>query len=138
MIHMMTLFAFHSKIDLKILAKGDLDVCDHHTIEDIGITLGEAFKKAIGDKRGINRYGTFYVPMDETLAMVSLDISNRPFVVFECDFKREMVGEMATEMVVEFFRAFAFNAGITLHLKVLYGEMITIKLKHFLKLLDER
>lgn len=120
--HMLTLFSFHSKTDLKVIAKGDLEVCDHHTIEDIGITLGEAFKEAIGDKRGINRYGTFYVPMDETLALVSLDISNRPFVVFDCDFKREMVGEMATEMVVEFFRAFAFNAGITLHLKVLYGE----------------
>lgn len=120
--HMLTLFAFHSKIDLKVIAKGDLEVCDHHTIEDIGITLGQAFKEAIGDKNGINRYGTFYVPMDETLALVSLDISNRPFVVFDCDFKREMVGEMATEMVVEFFRAFAFNAGITLHLKVLYGE----------------
>ena len=120
--HMLTLFAFHSKTDLKITANGDLKVCDHHTIEDIGITLGEAFKEAIGDKKGINRYGTFYIPMDETLAMVSLDISNRPFVVFDCDFKREMVGEMATEMVVEFFRAFAFNAGITLHLKVLYGE----------------
>lgn len=120
--HMLTLFAFHSKTDLKVIAKGDLEVCDHHTIEDIGITLGEAFKEAIGNKRGINRYGTFYVPMDETLALVSLDISNRPFVVFDCDFKRETVGEMATEMVVEFFRAFAFNAGITLHLKVLYGE----------------
>lgn len=120
--HMLTLFAFHSKTDLKVIAKGDLEVCDHHTIEDIGITLGEAFKEAIGDKRGINRYGTFYVPMDETLALVSLDISNRPFVVFDCDFKREIVGEMSTEMVVEFFRAFAFNAGITLHLKVLYGE----------------
>lgn len=120
--HMLTLFAFHSKTDLKVTAKGDLEVCDHHTIEDIGIALGEAFKEAIGDKRGINRYGTFYVPMDETLALVSLDISNRPFVVFDCDFKREMVGQMATEMVVEFFRAFAFNAGITLHLKVLYGE----------------
>ena len=120
--HMLTLFAFHSKTDLKVIAKGDLEVCDHHTIEDIGITLGEAFKEAIGNKRGINRYGTFYVPMDETLALVSLDISNRPFVVFDCDFKREMVGEMATEMIVEFFRAFAFNAGITLHLKVLYGE----------------
>lgn len=120
--HMLTLFAFHSKIDLKVIAKGDLEVCDHHTIEDIGITLGEAFKEAIGDKKGINRYGTFYVPMDETLALASLDISNRPFVVFDCSFKREMVGEMATEMVVEFFRAFAFNAGITLHLKVLYGE----------------
>ncbi|MGM9935654.1 imidazoleglycerol-phosphate dehydratase HisB [uncultured Clostridium sp.] len=120
--HMLTLFAFHSKIDLKVIAKGDLEVCDHHTIEDIGITLGEAFKEAIGDKKGINRYGTFYVPMDETLALASLDISNRPFVVFDCSFKREVVGEMATEMVVEFFRAFAFNAGITLHMKVLYGE----------------
>ena len=120
--HMLTLFAFHSKIDLKVIAKGDLEVCDHHTIEDIGITLGEAFKEAIGDKKGINRYGTFYVPMDETLALASLDISNRPSVVFDCSFKREVVGEMATEMVVEFFRAFAFNAGITLHMKVLYGE----------------
>jgi len=120
--HMLTLFSFNSKIDLKVFAKGDSYVCDHHTIEDIGITLGEVFKEAIGDKVGINRYGTFYVPMDETLALVSLDISNRPFLVFDCDFKREKVGEMATEMVVEFFRAFAFNAGITLHLKVLYGE----------------
>lgn len=120
--HMLTLFSFHGKIDLNVKADGDLDVCDHHTIEDIGITLGEAFKDAIGDKKGINRYGTFYVPMDETLALVSLDISNRPFLVFDCDFKREMVGQMSTEMVVEFFRAFAFNAGITLHLKVLYGE----------------
>lgn len=120
--HMLNLFAFNGKMDLKVSAKGDLDVCDHHTIEDIGITLGEAFKEALGDKAGINRYGTFYVPMDETLALVSLDISNRPYLVFDCDFKREKVGEMSTEMVVEFFRAFAFNAGITLHLKVLYGE----------------
>lgn len=120
--HMLTLFSFHSKIDLKILADGDLYVCDHHTVEDIGITLGEAFKEAIGNKEGINRYGTFYIPMDETLALASLDISNRPFLVFDCNFNREKVGEMSTEMVVEFFRAFAFNAGITLHLKVLYGE----------------
>jgi len=120
--HMLNLFAFNSKVDLHVLAKGDLEVCDHHTIEDIGIALGEAFKEAIGDKSGINRYGTFYVPMDETLALVSLDISNRPFLVFDCEFKRERVGEMSTEMVVEFFRAFAFNAGITLHLKILYGE----------------
>ena len=120
--HMLTLFSFHSKIDLKILADGDLYVCDHHTVEDIGITLGEAFKEAIGNKEGINRYGTFYIPMDETLALASLDISNRPFLVFDCNFNREKVGEMSTEMVVEFFRAFALNAGITLHLKVLYGE----------------
>lgn len=120
--HMLTLFAFHGKMNLNIEAKGDLEVCDHHTVEDIGIALGEAFKEAIGDKNGINRYGTFYIPMDETLALVSIDISNRPYLVFDCDFKREKVGEMSTEMVVEFFRAFAFNAGVTLHLKVLYGE----------------
>lgn len=120
--HMLTLFAFHGKMDLNIKAKGDLNVCDHHTVEDIGIALGEAFKNAIGDKNGINRYGTFYIPMDETLALASIDISNRPYLVFDCDFKREKVGEMATEMVGEFFRAFAFNAGITLHLKVIYGE----------------
>lgn len=120
--HMLNLFAFHGKIDLEVKAKGDLYVCDHHTIEDIGIAMGQAFKEAIGDKNGINRYGTFYIPMDETLALASLDISNRPYLVFDCDFNREKVGEMATEMVVEFFRAFAFNAGITLHLKVLYGE----------------
>ena len=120
--HMLTLFAFHGKMDLNIKAKGDLNVCDHHTVEDVGIALGEAFKKSIGDKNGINRYGTFYIPMDETLALASIDISNRPYLVFDCDFKREKVGEMATEMVGEFFRAFAFNAGVTLHLKVIYGE----------------
>lgn len=120
--HMLTLFAFHGKIDLNIVSNGDLEVCDHHTIEDIGITLGEAFKEAIGNKEGINRYGTFYVPMDETLALASVDISGRPFLVFDCIFNREKVGEMSTEMAIEFFRAFAFNANITLHLKVLYGE----------------
>lgn len=120
--HMLNLFAFHGKLDLEVKAKGDLYVCDHHTIEDIGIVMGQAFKEAIGDKNGINRYGTFYIPMDETLALASLDISNRPYLVFDCDFNREKVGQMATEMVIEFFRAFAFNAGITLHLKVLYGE----------------
>ncbi len=120
--HMLNLFAFHGKMDLEVKADGDIYVCDHHTIEDIGIALGQVFKEAIGDKNGINRYGTFYIPMDETLAFASLDISNRPYLVFDCDFNREKVGEMSTEMVVEFFRAFAFNAGITLHLKVLYGE----------------
>lgn len=120
--HMLTLFAFHSKIDLNILSNGDLEICDHHTIEDIGITLGDAFRDAMGSKEGINRYGTFYIPMDETLALASLDISGRAFLIFDCNFKREKVGEMSTEMVVEFFRAFAFNAGVTLHLKILYGE----------------
>ena len=120
--HMLTLMAFHGKFDLTILAKGDLYVDDHHTIEDIGICLGEAFKNAIGDKIGIRRYSTVYIPMDEALSYSSVDISNRPYLVFDCDFKREKVGEMATEMVGEFFRAFAFNAGVTLHLKVIYGE----------------
>lgn len=120
--HMLNLFAFHGKLDLNIEAEGDLEVCDHHTIEDVGITLGQTFKEAIGDKNNINRYGTFYVPMDETLAFASIDISNRPYLVFDCNFNREKVGDMSTEMVIEFFRAFAFNAGVTLHLKVLYGE----------------
>ncbi|OOM74634.1 imidazoleglycerol-phosphate dehydratase [Clostridium puniceum] len=135
--HMLKLFAFNSKIDLNLIAKGDLEVCDHHTIEDIGITLGESFKEALGDKVGINRYGTFYIPMDETLALVSLDISNRPFLVFDCNFRREKVGEMATEMVVEFFRAFTFNAGITLHLKILYGENDHHKIEALFKALGK-
>ena len=120
--HMLTLLAFHSGIDLEVKAKGDLEVCDHHTVEDVGIVLGECFLKALGDKRGIKRYGTFFVPMDEALAQVSLDISGRSFLVFDCTFKRESIGNFSTEMTEEFLRSFAFNAGITLHTKVLYGE----------------
>ena len=113
--HMMTLLAFHGGMDLVLKAKGDLDVDDHHTIEDCGIVFGSAFKEALGDKSGIKRYGTFTVPMDEALATVSLDISNRPYLVFNCAFTRDQIGMMSTEMVEEFMRAFAFNAGITLH-----------------------
>lgn len=120
--HMLNLMAFHGGIDLDIKAKGDLEVCDHHLVEDVGISLGEAFRKALGDKRGIKRYGTFYIPMDESLAQVSLDISGRSFLVFECEFLRESIGGFSTEMVKEFFRAFAFNSGITLHGRILYGE----------------
>lgn len=120
--HMLNLFAFNSKIDIEVLAQGDLEVCDHHTVEDVGIALGQAILKALGDKKGINRYGTFFVPMDEALCQVSLDISGRSFLVFEGDFKRESIGNFSTEMVNEFFRAFAFNCGVTLHGKVLYGE----------------
>lgn len=120
--HMLTLMVFHSGIDLEVKAKGDLEVCDHHTVEDIGIALGSAFLQALGDKKGIKRYGTFFIPMDESLAQVSLDISGRSFLVFDSTFKRENIGNFSTEMVQEFFRAFAFNAGITLHCKVLYGE----------------
>lgn len=120
--HMLDLMAFHSGIDLEVIAHGDLDVCDHHTVEDVGIILGQAFKEALGEKVGIKRYGTFFIPMDETLALVSLDISGRSFLVFEGDFKRESIGNFSTEMVKEFLRAFAFNAGITLHARVIYGE----------------
>lgn len=120
--HMLNLMAFHGGLDLEINAKGDLEVCDHHLVEDVGIALGEAFKEALGDKRGIKRYGTFFIPMDEALAHISLDISGRSFLVFECDFLRESIGEFSTEMVKEFFRSFSFNAGITLHGRVLYGE----------------
>lgn len=120
--HMLNLFAFHGNMDLEVEAKGDLEVCDHHMVEDVGIALGKCFLEALGDKRGIRRYGNFFLPMDETLAHVSLDISGRSFLHFDCDFKRESIGTFSTEMVVEFFRAFAFNSGITLHARVLYGE----------------
>lgn len=120
--HMLNLMAFHGGFDLEVKAKGDIEVCDHHLVEDVGITLGEAVLKALGDKRGIKRYGTFFIPMDETLAQVSLDISGRSFLAFDCSFARESIGSFSTEMVKEFFRAFAFNAGITLHGRVLYGE----------------
>ena len=119
---MLNLMAFHGDFDLQVEAKGDLEVCDHHMVEDVGIALGQCFLEALGDKRGINRYGNFFLPMDETLAHVALDISGRSFLHFECEFMRESIGDFSTEMVKEFFRAFAFNSGITLHARVLYGE----------------
>lgn len=120
--HMLTLMAFHSNIDINLEANGDLDVCDHHLIEDTGICIGRCLKEALGDKKGIKRYSTVFIPMDEALIMVSLDISGRAFLHFEGDFKRESIGKFSVEMVQEFFRALAFNAEITLHIKVLYGE----------------
>lgn len=120
--HMLQQLAFHSGIEMEIEALGDLDVCDHHLVEDVGIALGKALAEALGNKLGINRYGTFFVPMDEALAMTSIDISGRPYLYFECDFVRENIGIFSTEMVKEFFRALAFNAGMTIHLKVMYGE----------------
>ena len=119
---MLTLMAFHGKFDLTILAKGDLGVDDHHTIEDIGICLGEAFKEAIGDRRGIRRYSTVYIPMDESLAYTSIDISNRPYLVFNVNFSDEKIGNMSTQMFKEFFRAFVNESRITLHINLLYGE----------------
>ena len=120
--HMLTLMVFHGKFDLTILAKGDLCVDDHHTIEDIGICLGEAFKESIGDRRGIRRYSTVYIPMDESLAYTSIDISNRPYLVFNVDFTAEKIGNMSTQMFKEFFRAFVNESRITLHINLLYGE----------------
>ena len=120
--HMLTLMAFHGKFDLTILAKGDLCVDDHHTIEDIAICLGEAFKEAIGNRRGIRRYSTVYIPMDESLAYTSIDISNRPYLVFNVNFSYEKIGSMSTQMFKEFFRAFVNESRITLHINLLYGE----------------
>lgn len=119
--HMLTALAVHSGIDLDIEVHGDLDVDCHHTVEDTGIALGDALSKALGDKAGICRYGSMFIPMDEALGFVSLDISGRPFLVFDCPFVTEKLGEMDTQMVEEFFRAFAYHAGITLHAKLLYG-----------------
>ena len=119
--HMLTALAVHSGIDLDIEVHGDLDVDCHHTVEDTGIALGDALSKALGDKAGICRYGSMFIPMDEALGFVSLDISGRPFLVFDCPFVTDRLGQMDTQMVEEFFRAFAYHAGITLHAKLLYG-----------------
>ena len=120
--HMLNLFAAHGRMDLVVGCNGDTDVDGHHSVEDIGIALGEAVKQALGDKKGINRYGTCYLPMYETLVMVSLDISGRPFLVYDAGGPMApMIGNYDTELTEEFLRAFAFNAGITLHVKVMYG-----------------
>lgn len=119
--HMLTAFAIHGGFGLKVNVKGDLEVDCHHTIEDTGIVLGKAFYDALGDKGGIERYGSFYIPMDEALAFASVDISGRPFLVFNAEYPQAVVGTYDCCMTEEFFRAFAFNAGITLHIKSEYG-----------------
>lgn len=139
--HMLDLFTRHGLFDLKVEARGDLHVDAHHTAEDVGIVLGQAIKAALGDKKSVKRYGTSHVPMDEALAMVSLDLSGRPFLVFDIPFTSQKLGEMDTELVEEFFRAVAFNSGITLHIKVLYGSnnhhMAEAVFKAFGRALDE-
>ncbi|MBR2176888.1 MAG: imidazoleglycerol-phosphate dehydratase HisB [Clostridia bacterium] len=120
--HMLNAFAVHGGFGLKIDAKGDLEVDCHHTIEDTGIVLGKAFDQALGDKGGIARFGSFYVPMDEALGFCSLDISGRPFLVFDAQFPEERIGGYDSCMTEEFMRAFAYNSGITLHLQSLYGK----------------
>ena len=114
--HMLTALARHASFDLEVRVAGDLHVDFHHTTEDVGIVLGQALKRALGDKRGIRRYGHAVVPMDEALAEAAIDISGRPFLAWSVSFPRDKVGEMDTELFEEFFRAFAMNAGITLHI----------------------
>jgi len=120
--HMLTALAVHSGVDMTVKCNGDLNVDGHHSVEDIGICLGKAFAEAIGDKSGIARYGSAYVPMDESLAFCSLDISGRAFLVFNANFSDDRIGEFDTCLTEEFFRAFAFNAGITLHIRQEYGK----------------
>jgi len=120
--HMLELFSKHSLINLNLRAKGDLYVDEHHTTEDTGIVLGQAISKALGKKIGIKRYGTAYVPMDETLTRVSLDISNRPYLIWRVNLKLEKLGEMDAELFKEWFQAVSQNAGITLHIENLYGD----------------
>jgi imidazoleglycerol-phosphate dehydratase len=120
--HMLDLLARHSRIDLDIKAKGDLHVDHHHTTEDVGIALGQAVKKALGDMKGVTRYADVHLPMDETLTRVALDISGRPFLVFKVDFVRAKIGTFDTALVQEWFQAFAVNAALTLHVATLYGS----------------
>jgi imidazoleglycerol-phosphate dehydratase len=119
--HMLDLFARHSRIDLTVKADGDLHVDHHHTTEDVGIALGQAVRKALGDMAGITRYADVHLPMDETLTRVAIDISGRPFLVFKAAFAHDKIGTFDTELVREWFQAFAMNAGLTLHVETLYG-----------------
>lgn len=133
--HMLNLMVFHGSFDLNLTCKGDLYIDDHHTVEDIGIALGQAFLKAIGDRKGIRRYGNIQIPMDEALGQVVLDISNRPYFIYNMDFKRKKLGDMSCENFKEFFRAFAYNAGLTLHINLLYGENDHHKIESIFKAL---
>lgn len=139
--HMLDGFARHGFFDLKVNAEGDLAVDCHHTIEDTGIVLGEAIKKAIGDKKGIKRYGSSMLPMDETLVLCAVDLSGRPYLAFDAEFTTDRVGYFDTEMVREFFYAISYTAGMNLHIKVLSGtnnhHIIEAMFKAFAKALDE-
>jgi imidazoleglycerol-phosphate dehydratase len=120
--HMLEQLARHSLIDLELTAKGDLHIDFHHTTEDTGIVIGQAVAKALGDRRGIQRYGTALIPMDETLTRVALDASNRPYLIWRVQIPKPKLGEMDTELFKEWFQAFAQAAGVTLHIETLYGE----------------
>lgn len=139
--HMLTLFTKHGFLDLQVKCDGDIDVDFHHSVEDIGIVLGQAFKEAVGDKAGIRRYATVYTPMDESLSRISIDISGRPFLYFDVDIPTEKVGQFDTELVEEFFRAFVNQAAVTLHVELLHGQnshhIIESVFKGFGRVLDE-
>ncbi len=139
--HMLEGFARHGFFDLDVKVTGDLEVDCHHTIEDAGIVLGTVIKKALGDKKGIRRFGSCILPMDETLVLCAIDLSGRPYLVFDADFTSERVGDMDTEMVKEFFYAVSYTAGMNLHIKVLEGgnqhHMIEAMFKSFARALDE-
>ena len=139
--HMLRSFAKHGFFDLTAQVKGDLEVDCHHTIEDTGIVLGEAIKKAVGDKKGIRRYGSFALPMDETLVLTALELSGRPYLCFDADFTVDRVGEFDTEMVREFFYAISYSCGMNLHIRQLAGQnnhhIIEAIFKSFAKALDE-
>ncbi|MGN0350546.1 MAG: imidazoleglycerol-phosphate dehydratase HisB [Roseburia sp.] len=139
--HMLEGFAKHGFFNLKVEVEGDLAVDCHHTIEDTGIVLGNAIKKALGDKKGIKRFGSCILPMDETLVLCAIDLSGRPYLVFDGEFTTERVGDMDTEMVKEFFYAVSYSAGMNLHIKVLSGgnnhHMIEAMFKAFARALDE-
>lgn len=120
--HLLNNFAKHGLFDLKIRAKGDIEIDQHHTVEDIGICLGEIFKKALGDKKGINRAGYFIFPLDEALSVISLDISGRAFLNFDCKFENPKIGDLESDLIKEFFWGFVRHLEATLHIKALYGE----------------
>jgi len=119
--HMLEQLARHSLVDIAVRAKGDLHIDDHHTVEDVGIALGQALKQALGDKRGVTRYADCLLPMDEALTRVAVDVSGRPFLVFRADFPTQKIGTFDVELVREFFQALAVNGGLTLHVENLYG-----------------
>lgn len=139
--HMLDGFARHGFFDLKCQVKGDLQVDGHHTVEDTGIVLGQAIREAVGDKKGIRRYGYFILPMDESLALCAVDLCGRPYLQFDCEFTSERVGELETELVKEFFYAVSYSAGMNLHLRMLQPgnnhHMIEAMFKAFAKALDE-
>lgn len=131
--HMLTLFARHGRLSLVVKADGDLDVDSHHTVEDVGIVLGMAIREALGDKVGINRYGTSFVPMDESLGMASLDLSGRSYLVFDAVFDNPKLGVFDTELTEEFFQALAFNVQMNLHVKIIHGQNTHHKIESLFK-----